>query len=142
MKDRAAIDTIKGYFYQFDYSIDQILTLPNDNDKIVIEGVEDIDVKTATDELAVQCKYYAKSEYNHSVIAGLKTSYNMLTEKINAQVIAVFPDKIKIIVDDLDDFKVAEKSLMVGSYLKVEDNGNAVLIAVIENFQISARRSG
>ena len=69
MKDRAAIDTIKGYFYQFDYSIDQILTLPNDNDKIVVEGVEDIDVKTATDELAVQCKYYAKSEYNHSVIA-------------------------------------------------------------------------
>jgi hypothetical protein len=69
MKDRAAIDTIKGYFYQFDYSIDQILGLPNDNDTIVIEGVEDIDVKTATDELAVQCKYYAKSEYNHSVIA-------------------------------------------------------------------------
>jgi hypothetical protein len=69
MKDRTAIDTIKGYFYQFDYSIDQVLGLPNDNDKIVIEGVEDLDIKTATDELAVQCKYYAKSEYNHSVIA-------------------------------------------------------------------------
>lgn len=69
MKDRSAIDTIRGYFYQFDYSIDQILRLPGDNDRIVIEGVEDIDIKTATEETAVQCKYYSKSEYNHSIIA-------------------------------------------------------------------------
>jgi DNA helicase HerA-like ATPase len=66
----------------------------------------------------------------------------MQTEKINAQVIAVFPDKIKIIVDELEDFKVAEESLRVGSYLKVEDNENAVLIAVIENFQISVNNEG
>jgi uncharacterized protein len=66
----------------------------------------------------------------------------MLAEKINAQVIAVFPDKIKITVDDLEDFKVAEESLKVGSYLKVEDNENAVLIAVIENFQISVSSEG
>ncbi|ENX20778.1 hypothetical protein F892_02805 [Acinetobacter vivianii] len=58
-------------------------------------------------------------------------------EKINAQVIAVFPDKVKIVVEDLENFKVAEESLKVGSYLKIADNENAVLIAVIENFQIS-----
>lgn len=58
-------------------------------------------------------------------------------EKINAQVIAVFPDKVKIVVEDLEHFKVAEESLKVGSYLKIADNENAVLIAVIENFQIS-----
>lgn len=69
MADRTAIDTIRGYFYQFDYSIDQILQLKNDTESIVVEGVEDIDVKTATDETAIQCKYYSKSEYNHSVIA-------------------------------------------------------------------------
>lgn len=69
MADRTAIDTIKGYFYQFDYSIDQILNLDSDTDSIVIEGIEDVDIKTATDETAVQCKYYSKSEYNHSVIA-------------------------------------------------------------------------
>jgi hypothetical protein len=69
MRDRTAIDTIKGYFYQFDYSIDRIISLNNENDTVVIEGIEDIDIKTATDELAIQCKYYANSEYNHSKIA-------------------------------------------------------------------------
>ena len=57
-------------------------------------------------------------------------------DNINAQVIAVFPDKVKIVVDDLENFKIAEESLKVGSYLKIADNENAVLIAIIENFQI------
>jgi DNA helicase HerA-like ATPase len=65
----------------------------------------------------------------------------MNTEKINAQVISVYPDKIKIIVDDLEDFQEADESLKVGSYLKIEDNENVTLIAVIENFQISLKDS-
>ncbi|HAL39394.1 MAG TPA: Bipolar DNA helicase [Polaromonas sp.] len=59
------------------------------------------------------------------------------TDNINAQVIAVFPDKVRIVVDDLENFKIAEESLKVGSYLKIADNENAVLIAIIENFQIA-----
>ena len=54
MTDRTAIDTIKGYFYQFDFSILKILELPNDTDSVVIEGIEDLDIKTATEENAVQ----------------------------------------------------------------------------------------
>jgi hypothetical protein len=69
MADRTAISTIKGYFYQFDLSILKLLELENDSDLIVIEGVEDIDIKTATEEIAIQCKYYSSTEYNHSVIA-------------------------------------------------------------------------
>jgi hypothetical protein len=69
MTDRTAIDTIKGYFYQFDFSILKILELPNDTDSVIIEGIEDLDIKTATEENAVQCKYYSKTEYNHSVIS-------------------------------------------------------------------------
>lgn len=69
MPERAAIDTIKGYFYQFDYTLIKLLELRNDTDTVVVEGIEDVDIKTATDETAVQCKYYAKTEYNHSVIA-------------------------------------------------------------------------
>lgn len=69
MKDRAAIDAIRGYFYQFDHSIVQLLELQNGLDGITVEGIEDIDVVTATEETAVQCKYYAKTEYNNSVIA-------------------------------------------------------------------------
>ncbi|WP_186153500.1 ATP-binding protein [Burkholderia gladioli] len=63
-------------------------------------------------------------------------------EQINAQVIAVFPDKVRIVVDDLEDFKVAEESLKVGSYVKIADNENAVLIAIIENFQIVVSGDG
>lgn len=58
-------------------------------------------------------------------------------ETINAHVIAVFPDKVKIIVEKLEDFRLAEESLKVGSHLKISDNENAVLIAIIENFQIA-----
>lgn len=69
MSDRTAIDTIKGYFYQFDYAILKLLELSKDNDTIVVEGIEDVDIATANEETAVQCKYYAKTEYNHSKIS-------------------------------------------------------------------------
>jgi hypothetical protein len=69
MADRTAIDTIRGYFYQFDYSIISLLNLSNETDSILVEGVEDIDITTATETTAIQCKYYEKTEYNHSVIA-------------------------------------------------------------------------
>ncbi|MEN8134003.1 MAG: DUF4297 family anti-phage-associated protein [Thermodesulfobacteriota bacterium] len=69
MSNRSATDTIKGYFYQFDYSILQLLSLSNDTDEIVVEGVEDIDIATSLETIAIQCKYYSKTEYNHSVIS-------------------------------------------------------------------------
>lgn len=64
------------------------------------------------------------------------------TEKINAEVIAVYPDKIKIVVDNLEDFRLAGESLQVGSYLKISDNDNAVLMAIIENFSIVVNDKG
>ncbi len=60
----------------------------------------------------------------------------MDTEKINAEVISVFPNKIKIAVEDLENFQIAEEKLKVGSYLRISDNENAILIAIIENFSI------
>lgn len=63
-------------------------------------------------------------------------------EKINAEVIAVYPDKIKIVVDNLEDFRLAGEVLQVGSYLKISDNENAVLMAIIENFSIIVNDSG
>jgi hypothetical protein len=35
---------------------------------VCIEGIEDIDIYTADETTAVQCKYYKGTEYNHSVI--------------------------------------------------------------------------
>ncbi|WP_374463970.1 anti-phage-associated helicase HerA [Chryseobacterium sp.] len=59
-----------------------------------------------------------------------------MSDKINAEVIAVFPNKVKIKVDKLEDFKIADESLKVGSYLKIYGNDNAILMAIIENFSI------
>lgn len=57
---------------------------------------------------------------------------------INAQVVGVYPDKLVISVDDLEDFKAGQQ-LKVGSYLKViGDDIGTHLIAMIENFSISA----
>ena len=64
---RDAIDTIKGYYYQFDYSILKIIE-SNEDSVITIEGIEDIDISNTDEETAVQCKYYAGTQYNHSVI--------------------------------------------------------------------------
>ncbi len=61
---------------------------------------------------------------------------------LNAQVVAVFPDKVRIVVDKLEDFKIAEESLRVGSYVRIADNENAILIAIIENFEIVVRDDG
>lgn len=68
MADRSAVDTIRGYFYQFDLTILSILNLTSLDESVEIECTEDIDIRTATDVTATQCKYYAKTEYNHSVI--------------------------------------------------------------------------
>ena len=54
----------------------------------------------------------------------------------NAEVISVLPDKIKIKVKDIEDFKVAEEKFAVGSYLRVSDSQDCAIIAMIENFVI------
>lgn len=67
MTNRSAIDTIAGYFYQFDKTILAILN-SSDDKTIIVEGIEDIDLISPDETTAVQCKYYEKTEYNHSVI--------------------------------------------------------------------------
>ena len=53
-----------------------------------------------------------------------------------AEVISVFPDKIRISVEDIADFAHGNH-LKVGSYLRVTDSDDcALLIAIIENFSI------
>lgn len=69
MTSRSATSIIKGYFYQFDSSILELLKLHNNSSFITVEGVEDIDVNSNDEETAIQCKYYESSKYNHSIIA-------------------------------------------------------------------------
>lgn len=66
----------------------------------------------------------------------------MEEKNINAEVISVFPNKIRISVDNLEDFKRADETLRVGSYLKIADNENTVLMSIIENFSIEVSDLG
>lgn len=68
-QDRTAVDTIKGYFYQFDFYIFKILSSTNDFDEFTIEGIEDVDIDTPQGLTAVQCKYYEGTEFNYSKIS-------------------------------------------------------------------------
>ena len=66
---RSAENSIRGYYYQFDYSIIKVLELRNDDDTICIEGIEDVDT---TDDNCVafhQCKCYEGEKYVPSKIA-------------------------------------------------------------------------
>ena len=56
--------------------------------------------------------------------------------KINAEVLAVYPNKIKIEVKDINDFKVAGERLSVGSYLRISDSDDCAIMAIIDNFCI------
>lgn len=67
MTDRSATATIKGYFYQFDLTIVQLLEATK-HGSVTVEGIEDIDLDDGNDSAFVQCKYYEGTEYNHSVI--------------------------------------------------------------------------
>jgi hypothetical protein len=68
MSNRSANATIKGYFYQFDHTILNILSASSSSASVVIEGIEDIDLIDGSNDVLVQCKYYEGTEYNHSVI--------------------------------------------------------------------------
>lgn len=59
MVNRAANATIKGYFYQFDFAILQLLQAIDEHAAITIEGVEDVDIEDVSSERYIQCKYYA-----------------------------------------------------------------------------------
>jgi len=65
-----------------------------------------------------------------------------MTEEIaNAEVVAVYPNKVRVAVDDLVNFQAAGESLRVGSFLKVSDNDNVSLICIIESFSIEMKET-
>jgi len=67
---READYTIKGFIYQFNKTLEQVLSEPNGTE-ITVEGIiEDIDVVSAELTKAIQCKYHeTKESYNLSDIS-------------------------------------------------------------------------
>lgn len=71
---------------------------------------------------------------------------NQEVDKLMAEVIAVYPNKVRISVDNLDAFKKSRdaqlEELRVGSYLEISDNNDCKLIAIIENYLIEVNDKG
>ena len=61
---------------------------------------------------------------------------NTATEEKIAKVISVLPNKIKIEVSNIMEFKQNCERFTVGSYLRVSDHEDCALICIIENFSI------
>jgi len=66
-RSRSAEATIRGFIYQFDATILKILEATASY-RIVIEGIEDVDVLGDYDVQAVQCKYYEGTPLTNSVL--------------------------------------------------------------------------
>lgn len=68
MSTRSADATIKSYFYQFNRTTEEILSLKKDSETVDIAGIEDIDINSIDGLRSVQCKYYASQTLTNSVI--------------------------------------------------------------------------
>lgn len=87
-KKRSAEATIAGYLYQFDKTILEILKEEDENRKIYIEGIEDIDFHALGNEkeVSMQVKYYAAQSYSPA--------------SIKEDIQAMFTDFKKVVVND------------------------------------------
>ena len=61
--------------------------------------------------------------------------------KVSAEVISVYPNKVKIAVDD-DFIQSASETLKIGSYIRISDDDDIALIAMIDNFLIEVPEEG
>lgn len=66
----------------------------------------------------------------------------MKTNLVNAEVIAVNPDSIKIAINNLNEFLGEHGGLKLGSFLNVSDDDNCQLVAVIQNFSLEVNENG
>ena len=60
---RAADASIAGYLYQFDKSILEVLK-SSDTSTVVIEGYEDVDLRSPGPIVAIQCKYHESGSFS------------------------------------------------------------------------------
>ena len=66
---RQANAAIKGFIYQFDKSLLEIL-LSDENEAITLEGqIEDIDIASEVGIETIQCKYHEDKDFTMSSVA-------------------------------------------------------------------------
>jgi hypothetical protein len=68
MNSRSAEYTLLGFYYQFDKNIFEILNQIDDNTVITVEGIEDIDISSPTENTVMQIKYQEKTTGTDSTL--------------------------------------------------------------------------
>lgn len=84
MTERSASPIIKGYIYQFDKTILEILN-GTDKNVVKIENIEDLEIESKAGREAIQCKYLSSKTYSLASIrdAIIPMIANMLERKRN-----------------------------------------------------------
>lgn len=162
-KKREATASIRGYFYQLDAALLEILNADL-SDEVVIEGVEDFDRYTDGDVIYGQVKYYAAQNLTNSVLRDplhkLFTHFNGLEEaqrasrkyrlyghfsEVNIDITELSVERFKLVMEYRKEAKAADgtKTYETKSLLDGMAAPDELIEAFCKNFsiQISAEFS-
>jgi len=138
---RSADASIAGYLYQFDKSILEILKAPEES-TVVLEGYEDVDLRSPGPLVAIQCKYHESGKFSPKkirdpLLAMLKTfdeghKFEYRLYGHYGQQAGEIPKKLT-----LAELKGAlTKEGKKGTVRYYESFGTATLEGFLENFEI------
>ncbi|MGM7693057.1 hypothetical protein ACS65S_13560 [Staphylococcus saprophyticus] len=133
--DRVASSTIKGYLYQFNVTLKELLNI--DDKEVFVEGrIEDVDILDGENIKAIQCKYHESkenfsiSDISKAILQMLKTEKEYINKAtISYKLYAYFPDlsigKRDFSRGDLEEILKTKNHDMIVNYIshiiKLED---------------------
>lgn len=140
--ERVADSTIRGFLYQFNVTLEQILKTPNG--KIQIEGiVEDIDIIQGQNTTAIQCKYhesggkFSLASIRKPILQMLKTECSKGYDSNISYVLYAYFQDLKsgiqhFTTEDLDNIlKTTDENLIVSyiaNIIEIDDSEINLLI--------------
>ncbi len=125
--NREADYTIKGFLYQFNVTLEQLL-LSVDGSETIVEGIiEDIDIHTPIDTKAIQCKYHeSKEDFSlsdiYKPILQMLVHYSQNTnENIQYILYSHFPNETlgdkKLLKTDIETILETKNQQFISSYI-------------------------
>jgi len=151
MNSRSAEYTLLGFYYQFDKNIFEILNQNDDNATITVEGIEDIDISSPTENTVMQIKYQKETNGTDSILRKpIRLMLKHFSENQNSNLKYVLYGHYKNNADinlefDLDRFKSIMKYKVKNtdkeewtykSYLDDENIGDEIVEVFIKKFKL------
>ena len=137
---RQADSTIRGYLYQFNKSIYEILML-EENSSMTLEGViEDIDIFSPTSTTTIQCKYHEDKKFQISSVASpileMLCNYcesSCLGKTIQYILYAYFNENVDSVnKDDFIEFinTTVDKDVLIKYFHRIYTVSDATILAI------------